>query len=65
MRHFEIDGRKARIATVAEKAGAEVRIVVQGLVKACLGYHVALDGFYKSSDGGVRDMPDEEYRNYD
>lgn len=65
MTHFQIDGRKARIATITERAGEEVRVVVQGLVKALLGYHVALDGFYKSLDGVVRDMPDDEYRDYD
>jgi hypothetical protein len=65
MRHFQIEGRKARIATIAEKAGDEVRVVVQGLVKALIGYHVALDGFYKGAQGGVRDMPEEEFSNYD
>ena len=65
MTHFEIAGRRARIATITERAGEEVRVVVQGLVKALLGYHVALDGFYKSPNGAVREMPDDEYRNYD
>jgi len=65
MRRFEIDGRKARIATISERAGDEVRVVVQGLVKAFIGYHVALDGFYKSAHEVVREMPSEEFTNYD
>jgi hypothetical protein len=65
MRDFEIDGRKARIATISEHAGDEVRVVIQGLVKAFIGYHVALDGFYKGELEAVREMPAEEFSNYD
>jgi hypothetical protein len=65
MRHFEIEGREARIATIAEKADGEVRVVVQGLLKAFIGYHVALDGFYKNPAEQLRDMPDDEFRDYD
>jgi hypothetical protein len=65
MRHFQIERRNARIASIAERAGAEVRVVVQGLVKALIGYHVALDGFYKDPEGRMRDMPEDEFRNYD
>jgi hypothetical protein len=34
-------------------------------VKALIGYHVALDGFYKAREGSIREMPEDEFRNYD
>jgi hypothetical protein len=63
---FRLEGRRAQIALLVEPAGSELRVVVQGLVDtAFIGQHVALDGFYLVNDGSIRDMPDDEYRQYD
>ena len=62
------DSRPATIATfVQSRPDGTVRVVVQGFMKARFvpGWHVALDGFYKQSDGRVTPMPDEEFNEFD
>jgi hypothetical protein len=64
-----IESRRATIVTVVEQRNdGRLRVVVQGTMDPRLlpvGFHVAVDGFYKHPDGSVTPMPDTEYREFD
>ncbi len=62
------DSRPATITTfVQSRPEGAVRVVIQGFIQARFvpSRHVALDGFYKQSDGSVTRMPDEEFDEFD
>jgi hypothetical protein len=65
--HLTVDSRPATIGIIVEATGDGVlRVVVQGFMKGrFLGNSVALDGFYKYSDGSMSPMPDDEFRRFD
>lgn len=66
--NLSVDGRQAAIHTLVESVEMDrLRIVVQGFMpfRFISGHHAALDGFYKSRDGAVAAMKDEELWNYD
>ena len=60
-----VDSRKATIATVVEPwHDGTLRVVLHGSMKPRFlpfGHHVAMDGFYKHSDGSVTPMSDKEF----
>ena len=63
-----VQSRAATIGIIAQsKPDGTLRVVVQGFMKARFfpGKHVALDGFYKHSDGTVSTMSDEEFYEFD
>jgi hypothetical protein len=63
-----VESRPATIGIIVQpQPDGDLRVVVQGFVKARFmpGKHVALDGFYKHSDGTVSTMPDEEFYEFD
>lgn len=66
---LEVDGRHAVIHTIVEPVTEDsVRIVLQGHMPSRFFLRmswVALDGFYKSRDGAVTAMRDEEFYEYD
>lgn len=63
-----VESRPATIGIIAQpRSNGMLRVVIQGFMKARFipGKHVALDGFYKHSDGSVTRMPDEEFYEFD
>ena len=63
-----VESRPATIGIIVQpKSNGTLRVVIQGFMKARFipGKHVALDGFYKHSDGSVTRMPDEEFYEFD
>ena len=64
-----VDSRPATIATIVQPMpDASLRVVLQGFMNARVFpvlKHVALDGFYKYSDGTVKPMPDDEFYDFD
>jgi hypothetical protein len=63
-----VDSRLATIGVIAlPKSDGRLQVVIQGFMKARFipGKHVALDGFYKHTDGSVTTMPDEEFNEFD
>jgi len=67
--HLSVQGRPATIATIVRrKADGSLRVVLQGFMPGRLFRlmtSVALDGFYKRSDGSVEAMRDEEFHEFD
>ena len=63
---FTFQGRKAHVSVIVEHHKAnQLRVVVQGFLKALIGAHVALDGFYITNEGAISEMPEDEFRGYD
>jgi hypothetical protein len=66
--HLSVESRKATLSIVETTADSSLRIVVQGFMDGRLFgilKHVALDGFYKFSDGTIQPMPDDEFKEFD
>ena len=42
-----------------------IRVVVQGFIKAFIGQHLALDGFYKYPDESVTPIPYPQFSEFD
>lgn len=67
--HLSVESRKATISIIVETTSdSSLRIVVQGFMDSRLFgilKHVALDGFYKFSDGTIQPMPDDEFKDFD
>jgi hypothetical protein len=62
-----VESRPATIGIIVQpQLDGNLRVVVQGFLKArfTLGKHVALDGFYKRSDGTVGTMSNEEFHEF-
>jgi hypothetical protein len=63
-----VDGREGTLSVIVESCDdKKLKIVVQGFLCMWLPRikHVALDGFYKHSDGSTTEMQDVEFYDYD
>jgi hypothetical protein len=67
LEHLTVEERPATIGIIVEsKEDGSLRVVVQGFMKnRFLGSSVALDGFYKHSDGSVTPMSSDEFCRFD
>jgi hypothetical protein len=64
--HVQVESRPATIGIVVQsRPDGSLRVVVQGFLKAWIGQHVAVDGFYKHPDGTVSSMPEVELYEFD
>lgn len=66
--HLKVEARAATIGIIVQRVdGGRLRVVVQGFMdnRFFPGQSVALDGFYKNSDGSVAPMPDKEFYEFD
>jgi hypothetical protein len=66
--HLTVRSRSATISIILEpQPNGSMRVVVQGFMNARFlpTASVALDGFYKHSDGSVSPMPKREFYGYD
>ena len=63
-----VDGRPATITTTVERwPDGTLRVVLRGLMKPRylpFGHDVAMDGFYKHSNGSVTPMADREFNEF-
>jgi hypothetical protein len=63
---FMLDSRPATIAVIVQTMpDGQLRVVVQGFLKAWLGEHVAVDGFYKHPDESITPMHHRDLHNFD
>jgi hypothetical protein len=63
-----VESRPAQIAIIVQpRPDGSLRVVIKGFMKARVmpGKHVALDGFYKHSDGTVTAMSNEEFHEFE
>ena len=67
LEQLTVESRPATIGIIVESTGeGALRVVVQGFMKGTfLGSSVALDGFYKHSDGSVTPMSSDEFCRFD
>jgi hypothetical protein len=68
IQHVTVGTRQGTITIIVQRLPTDaLRVVIQGFLKARLipVKHVAMDGFYKYSDGSTTTMPNDEFYEFD